>query len=321
MQVPSTPPAPTREGAATPPAPAGGGGFRPGPVTLPTQGPTTAEAARPRPPLTVQPGDGVRRDLLRARLNPFGAQMSARERVVALGLCVGLGLFGLTTVGTALWQLWLSDVYTQREQQALLDELDAADSPTFVSASGQSLLSMAAATSTTAGPAPAETTTTLPGPDPYAVPAGEPVARITAPKIGLDWAVVAGVGVPELKKGPGWMPGTPAPGEAGNSVISGHRTTYGAPFNRIDELAPGDQIIVSLPGRPDAVYEVRGQLIVTAKDVWVAAPTGGARLTLTSCHPKGSARQRIIVQAELISGPAASVALPADQWQLSQPPT
>ena len=69
-------------------------------------------------------------------------------------------------------------------------------------------------------------------------------ASIHIPKIGLDRAVVQGVGVPDLRKGPGHYPDSPMPGQLGNAAIAGHRTTYGAPFNRIDELAPGDEITI-----------------------------------------------------------------------------
>ena len=71
------------------------------------------------------------------------------------------------------------------------------------------------------------------------------MATIRIPKIGVDKAVIQGVGVPDLKKGPGHYPSTPLPGQPGNAAIAGHRTTYGAPFYRLDELAPGDKILVA----------------------------------------------------------------------------
>jgi sortase A len=103
------------------------------------------------------------------------------------------------------------------------------------------------------------------------------------------------------------------PGQRGNAAIAGHRTTYGAPFNRIDELDPDDEILVSTP-QGDFTYkvlpqtnedgEVSGHLIVSPNDVWVLDDMGDNRLTLTACHPKYSASQRIIVQAVLVVPPA-----------------
>jgi sortase A len=146
------------------------------------------------------------------------------------------------------------------------------------------------------------------------VPEGEPTATIRIPKIGVDKTVVEGVGVPDLKKGPGHYPETPLPGQKGNAAIAGHRTTYGAPFNRIDELHPGDEIFVTtVQGEfrylvKDTEGDGDGHLIVSPNQVEVLEDKGDNRLTLTACHPKLSARQRIVVVAEL--GPDQA-ALPA----------
>jgi sortase A len=98
------------------------------------------------------------------------------------------------------------------------------------------------------------------------------------------------------------MPATPLPGQPGNSVISGHRTTYGAPFHELDTLVSGDRIEVETAIGLH-VYEVRSIDIVRPTDVWVTEPRTGAWLTLTTCHPKFSARERLIVFAELVEGP------------------
>ena len=136
---------------------------------------------------------------------------------------------------------------------------------------------------------------------------GEVTAEIEIPEIGLSRHVVEGVAVADLKKGPGHYPESPLPGQEGNAAIAGHRTTYGAPFNRIDELEAGDEIFVqTLQGR--FRYIVKEQLIVRPDQVEVLEDKGDNRLTLTACHPKYSARQRIVVVAEL--GPD-QVALPA----------
>ena len=141
------------------------------------------------------------------------------------------------------------------------------------------------------------------------------IGRIQIPAIDVDWAVGDGVEIPDLRAGPGWMPETAALGSPGNAVVSGHRTTYGAPFNRVHKLEVGDEIIVSVPGKADAVYEVRDLFVIAPTEVGVINPTAGSRLTLTTCHPIGSARERLIVQAEQVSGPGASAAVDASQWR------
>lgn len=123
------------------------------------------------------------------------------------------------------------------------------------------------------------------------------------PRIGLEVVVFSGVTPETLKKGPGNMPGTVLPGQPGNAVISGHRTTYGRPFFDVDQLQTGDRIEIET-AIGTHVYELREEpFIVAPTDVWVADPREGAWLTLTTCHPKFSARERLIVTAELVSGP------------------
>jgi LPXTG-site transpeptidase (sortase) family protein len=143
---------------------------------------------------------------------------------------------------------------------------------------------------------------------------GGVLGRIVIEDIGLDWMVVEGVRPADLNRGPGHGPWSALPGQPGNAVISGHRTTYGAPFNRIDELEPGDTIDVeTLIGTH--TYEVVGTIIVEPQDVWTVRDRDGAWLTLTTCHPEFSAAERLIVFAKLVGGPNAeviAVGYPAD---------
>lgn len=138
-------------------------------------------------------------------------------------------------------------------------------------------------------------------------PDGQPFAIIRIPTISRlvdGWTVVEGVTRADLRNGAGHMPTTPLPGQPGNAVISGHRTTYGAPFHELDELAPGDLIEVET-ALGVHVYAVRESTVVRPTELWVVGERPGAWLTLTTCHPKYSARQRLIVFAEMVDGPNA----------------
>lgn len=159
---------------------------------------------------------------------------------------------------------------------------------------------------------PGTTTSTTPGATvpprvaasvPTTAAEGDPVAHIQIPAIGVDKIVVQGVGVPDLKKGPGHYPGSPLPGQKGNAAIAGHRTTYGAPFNRIDELKDGDQITITTV-QGTFHYSVRKQLIVKPNQTEILRDFHDNRLTMTSCNPKYSARQRIVVVSALTGAPA-----------------
>ncbi len=125
-----------------------------------------------------------------------------------------------------------------------------------------------------------------------------PLTKIKIPKIGLEQVVSKGVDVEALKNGPGHYPGTALPGKRGNVGIAGHRVTYTHPFNRIDELEIGDTIILETV---DNVYEYRvsSSQQLEPEDLNALKPTDDARVTLTTCTPKYSARYRLDVQARL----------------------
>jgi sortase A len=134
-------------------------------------------------------------------------------------------------------------------------------------------------------------------------PIGIPFGFITMPTIGVEDVVIyEGVDRETLMSGPGHMPTTPLPGQPGNSVLSGHRTTHGRPFFDLDLLEVGDPVRVRTRIGIH-VYEVREILVVAPTDVWVADPREGAWLTLTTCEPKFSSRQRLVIQAEMVDGP------------------
>ncbi len=131
-------------------------------------------------------------------------------------------------------------------------------------------------------------------------PIGSPIGTITIPKIDLSMVVVEGTGDAQLQTGPGHYPTTPLPGEDGNAAIAGHRTTYLHPFYNLNELVPGDPItIVTLQGI--FLYHVTGSLAVSPTDVSVVNPTRRPTLTLTTCNPRYSASQRLVVHARLVA--------------------
>ena len=195
----------------------------------------------------------------------------------------GAGVLILLFVG---YQLWGTGVYTSRQQDDLKAQFRNR--------------------ATVKPPPSGSTTTTVP----LATPTGEAVAIIRIPRIGAEHAVVQGVSLADLRKGPGHYPETPLPGEVGNAAVAGHRTTYGAPFNRLDELSPGDDIEVTT-ARGAFTYKVQGTSVVRPNQVEVLAPTPDARLTLTTCNPKYSAKQRLVVVASLASGKPSTPPPPA----------
>ncbi len=150
------------------------------------------------------------------------------------------------------------------------------------------------------------------GPDPTVEPVeGKPFAVLRIPRLGDDYSrvVVEGVSHADLQKGPGHYPGTALPGAVGNTVISGHRTTYGAPFSNVDALRPGDVIDIQVRYRTYH-YRVTGTRIVSpdAREVLLPVPDRPGvvpterLLTLTTCNPKYSAAQRLVVVAQMKPG-------------------
>jgi len=179
------------------------------------------------------------------------------------------------------YQLWGTGFITSRHQHDLLQKFRASE---------------AKAGATPSPSAPDVTATAEP---PVKPDLGSGIALLEIPKISLSMVVVEGVGVPDLKKGPGHYPGTPLPGEHGNVVISGHRTTYLHPFYNLNDLTPGDPIYLTNPDGTKYAYTVSESKVVAPTDVEVVSNTTDDRLTLTTCNPRYSAAQRLIVVAKL----------------------
>ncbi len=129
--------------------------------------------------------------------------------------------------------------------------------------------------------------------------AGEALARLWIPSINVERLAVHGTSYRNLQGGPGHFLKSALPGHVGNTAFAGHRTTYGAPFERLDELQRGDSIWVrTVEGQ--FRYEVTEQYVVDPSDVWVVKATDDAVLTLVTCHPRWSNSSRLVVRGKLV---------------------
>lgn len=231
---------------------------------------------------------------------PFEPLRFPIMRAALRGLAETLVTTGLLLALFVGYLAWGTGQYTRQQQGGLQDDLEQRWSATRARQA-------AAATKTGAGRARAATAKHSPAPAP-APAGGEALAILRVPRFGASYryAVIEGIGVDDLRRGPGHYPGTAGPGEVGNMAVAGHRTTYGAPFDRNGELRRGDEILVDT-ATTTYVYEVTGRIIVRPGRTDVTAPVPrrpGRRpvkrmLTLTTCHPKFSAAYRLVVFAEL----------------------
>lgn len=216
--------------------------------------------------MTVGTGDTVLRAVPRGT-----GQLLLTLGAVALLFCVYL--------------LWGTGLVTARAQAGFADELER---------------SWTRAATDAAAPAQVRR--------PAAPQPGAAFARLHVPSLPgyAPWTVVEGVDVPDLRRGPGHMPGTALSGQVGNVVLSGHRTTYGAPFNRWDELGAGDEVVLETE---DGwfTYTLTGSQVVAPYAVEVTLPVPqqpGAipaepLLTMTTCEPEYPAAERMVVSGRL----------------------
>jgi sortase A len=210
-------------------------------------------------------------------------------RILSSVLIVAGVLLLADGVATLVWEEPVSSLYARLQQERLDDELEELER---------------------SGPSPVERRALARLTDPerrlrFAArmarrrsQEGDPVGRLRADAIGLDEVVVHGIDGGSLRKGPGHYPETPLPGARGTVAIAGHRTTYGAPFRRVDDLEPGDRIDLAMPyGR--FTYRVERTRILDPSALWVIRRVAYDRLVLTACHPLYSAAERIVVFARL----------------------
>ena len=124
------------------------------------------------------------------------------------------------------------------------------------------------------------------------------VGRLTILSANINHYVVFGATLNKLEYGPGYILGTSLPGSGGNFAIAGHRTTYGAPFGNLDKTEVGDTILFQT-NTNQYEYVITEVKIVSPEDTYVLGNFGDDRITLSTCHPKFSARQRLVVVGEL----------------------
>jgi sortase (surface protein transpeptidase) len=220
-----------------------------------------------------------------------------RRRGIARGLGELLVTSGLVVLLFVVYEVYVTDLLTDRRQDQLSEELQQR----WESA-----------------PPAAE-------PGPVRVEIGDAFGVLRIPRLGGDYArvILEGTTEKELSQGPGHYVGTALPGEQGNVALAGHRVGKGSPFLDLDAMQPGDPVVVETadswfvyrvlgdPATGDFAADpsgIPGQQIVRPEAIEVISPTpgaaetaapSGAYLTLTTCHPRYSARQRLIVHARL----------------------
>jgi sortase A len=222
-------------------------------------------------------------------------------RTIVRGIGQTLVTAGLVVLLFVVYELWVTDLLTNHRQGELSDQLQAAWDDGAAGESGG----------------------TFSG-GPIDVAVGEPFAVVHIPRLGEDWSrvIVEGTGTAELEQGPGHYVDTAMPGEQGNFAVAGHRVGRGSPFLDLDRMRPGDPIVIETaegwftyrvlgdPATGDFAGPtgIPGQQVVTPAQVDVISPVPdaapevaatGKYLTLTTCHPKYSARQRLVIHAEL----------------------
>ena len=181
---------------------------------------------------------------------------------------------GLLLISSLAFEFGLSDLIAQHSQQSLL--------PTFRTEAQTTKLGAPGAN-------PAE---------------GSPVAILQIPRLGLTQLVVEGSSPTDLESGPGHLSVSPMPGEFGNSVLFGRRTTFGAPLRHLNHLRPGDRILVTT-GQGQFAYTVSAVGRVNPEDIKPLSGTLDSRLTLVTSDPPYLFTGRLVVVAMLQGHPVA----------------
>lgn len=233
-------------------------------------------------------------------------ETSSRGRSVLYHLGLSLITLGVLIALFLCYQIWFTNILQARTQHTAIAEVQhelppplhhLVSRPTFVLPVGPDV--------------------PLPNSRPAAL--GTWLGLLQIPKIHLTQAIIQGTDTDELRLGPGHYPDSPALGATGNVAIAGHRTTWGKPFRDLNELAPGDPIVITTPAA-SLLYRVTATLVVAPTNVTVLAATPGPTLTLTTCNPPYSAVSRLVVHARLVAVQRAG-SLPPVTTTTTTPPS
>lgn len=247
----------------------------------------------PRPQIALL--EGARGHLIRL-------PRSRQANGLAGGLLLVIGaVLVVIALMTILWQDPITAVFAQHEQKVLRAELAAAEKAP-VSESTLKLVQGAESSP--------ERLAVLASDLASRAKAGDPLGRVDIPRMGANFVFVSGTGNKALKKGPGHYDRSPLPGLPGTVAIAGHRTTYLAPFRRMDRLRRGDRITLTMPyGR--FTYRIEGLRVVLPQNTSVLRHVRHNRLVLTTCTPVDSASKRLVTTARLeravARGPAVTL--------------
>jgi sortase A len=283
---------------------------------------------------TVTDADETADEVARARVSRWDRPPAPRDwRFYVGNLGRVLITTGLLMFGFVAYQLWGTGIETARSQNRLEHQFETLltettySTPDITTDATVDEGTASGAEQSTDDPTPTTPETTAGDADvpvavdlsdqavvqePVPIERGEVLARLEIPRIGATDYVVPGVTLEDLKKGPGHYPDTPLPGQLGNTAVAGHRTTYGAPFFDIDQLEAGDELIFTMVNGDRFVYLVTFSEVVSASDYGVVTTTDPniAEATLTSCHPKYTARDRIVVHSVLDPERSSKVGIP-----------
>ena len=138
------------------------------------------------------------------------------------------------------------------------------------------------------------------GPQPNFAADSSAIARVRIPSIGVDAATLEFKSSIDLERGLAWMPESASLGTTGTSVVVGHRTLFGAPLRKADQIARGDNIFVTTVGGATVTYAVKSSHYRRPTESYadLVADAGVNRLLLVTCHPEYSTEFRLLVVAD-----------------------